>query len=97
MTAALIEGTPPPIPAERARSLNRWNLVLAALHAVQAVVIPIADRHIEAANELATELRERGLRVEVDAEKGSAPARLAEFHIQVHTVPLEERHRQGVL
>ena len=33
---------------------------------VQAVVIPIADRHIEAAEELATLLRSRGLRVEVD-------------------------------
>jgi threonyl-tRNA synthetase len=33
---------------------------------VQAVVIPIADRHIEAASELADVLRSRGLRVEVD-------------------------------
>jgi threonyl-tRNA synthetase len=33
---------------------------------VQAVVIPIADRHIEAADELATVLRARGLRVDVD-------------------------------
>jgi threonyl-tRNA synthetase len=33
---------------------------------VQAVVIPIADRHIEAADELAGVLRARGLRVEVD-------------------------------
>ena len=33
---------------------------------VQAVVIPIADRHIEAASELAAILRGRGLRVEVD-------------------------------
>ena len=33
---------------------------------VQAVVIPIADRHAEAAEELAGELRARGLRVEVD-------------------------------
>ncbi len=34
---------------------------------VQAVVIPIADRHIDAAQELAGVLRERGLRVDVDA------------------------------
>jgi threonyl-tRNA synthetase len=34
---------------------------------VQAVVIPIADRHVDAANELAGVLRSRGLRVEVDA------------------------------
>jgi threonyl-tRNA synthetase len=33
---------------------------------VQAVVIPIADRHIEAGNELAGVLRARGLRVDVD-------------------------------
>ena len=33
---------------------------------VQAVVIPIADRHIEAATELAAVLRSRGLRAEVD-------------------------------
>jgi threonyl-tRNA synthetase len=33
---------------------------------VQAVVIPIADRHIEAADELASVLRARGLRIEVD-------------------------------
>ena len=34
---------------------------------VQAVVIPIADRHLEAAGELAGVLRGRGLRVEVDS------------------------------
>ncbi len=34
---------------------------------VQAMVIPIADRHIDAAGELAEVLRARGLRVEVDA------------------------------
>ncbi len=33
---------------------------------VQAVVIPIADRHVDAAEELAGVLRSRGLRVEVD-------------------------------
>jgi threonyl-tRNA synthetase len=34
---------------------------------VQAVIIPIADRHLDAAAELAGVLRERGLRVEVDS------------------------------
>ena len=34
---------------------------------VQAVVIPIADRHVEPAGELAAVLRGAGLRVEVDA------------------------------
>ncbi len=33
---------------------------------VQAVVIPIADRHLDAAQEFASVLRSRGLRVEVD-------------------------------
>jgi threonyl-tRNA synthetase len=33
---------------------------------VQAVIIPIADRHVEAATELAGLLRARGLRIEVD-------------------------------
>ena len=34
---------------------------------VQAVVVPIADRHVEPAEELASVLRARGLRVDVDA------------------------------
>ena len=33
---------------------------------VQAVIIPIADRHVDAAGELAAVMRSRGLRVEVD-------------------------------
>ncbi|HEY8168127.1 MAG TPA: threonine--tRNA ligase [Candidatus Limnocylindrales bacterium] len=33
---------------------------------VQAVVVPIADRHVEAADELAASLRAAGIRVEVD-------------------------------
>ncbi|MEX1158866.1 MAG: His/Gly/Thr/Pro-type tRNA ligase C-terminal domain-containing protein, partial [Thermomicrobiales bacterium] len=34
---------------------------------VQAVVIPIADRHVEYAEQVGARLREAGLRVEVDA------------------------------
>ncbi|MBF8290400.1 MAG: thrS [Chloroflexi bacterium] len=37
---------------------------------VQAVIIPIADRHLEAAGELAAVMRARGLRVEVDGSDG---------------------------
>jgi threonyl-tRNA synthetase len=37
---------------------------------VQAVVIPIADRHLDAARDLAGVLRTRGLRVEVDDSDG---------------------------
>jgi threonyl-tRNA synthetase len=36
------------------------------LSPVQTVIIPIADRHVEAAEELATVLRAKGLRIEVD-------------------------------
>jgi threonyl-tRNA synthetase len=39
------------------------------LSPVQAVMIPIADRHVEYAQQVATELKARGLRVEVD-ERG---------------------------
>ncbi len=37
---------------------------------VQAVVIPIADRHIDASRELAAVMRVRGLRVDVDSSDG---------------------------
>jgi threonyl-tRNA synthetase len=37
---------------------------------VQAVIIPIADRHIEPSEELAAVLRSRGLRVDVDTSAG---------------------------
>ncbi|MBI2778085.1 MAG: threonine--tRNA ligase [Chloroflexi bacterium] len=37
---------------------------------VQAVVIPIADRHVEPARELVAVMRARGLRVDVDASDG---------------------------
>jgi threonyl-tRNA synthetase len=37
---------------------------------IQAVVIPIADRHVEPAEELASVLRSRGLRVDVDNSAG---------------------------
>jgi len=38
-----------------------------------------------------------GLRVRVEAEKASAPARLSRFRIEVAMAPLEDRHREGVL
>ena len=37
---------------------------------VQAVIIPIADRHLDASRDLATIMRARGLRVDVDASDG---------------------------
>jgi threonyl-tRNA synthetase len=52
---------------------------------VQAVVIPIADRHLEAAHELAAVMRARGLRVEVDASDGRMQNKIRVA--QEHKVP----------
>lgn len=42
-------------------------------------------------------LSSEGLAVRVSAGKGTQPARLATFRIEVKTPPLEERHETGVL
>ena len=44
---------------------------------VQARVLPIADRHIDYAREVAEQLRARGIRVEVDDRTESAARRSA--------------------
>lgn len=38
-----------------------------------------------------------GLAVRVEAEKAANPARLASFHIELTTAPIEDKHREGVL
>jgi uncharacterized OsmC-like protein len=38
-----------------------------------------------------------GLQVHVSAEKGTQPARLASFRVEVDVLGIEERHRQGLL
>ncbi len=38
-----------------------------------------------------------GLQVHVSAEKGTQPARLASFRVEVDITGLEERHQQGLL
>src|SRR5260370_1667026 len=38
-----------------------------------------------------------GLQVNVSAEKGTKPARLASFRIEVDVTAIDERHRQGLL
>ena len=60
---------------------------------VQAVVIPIADRHLDPARELAGVLRARGLRVEVDDSDGRMQnkIRLA----QEQKVPVHARARRS--
>jgi threonyl-tRNA synthetase len=49
---------------------------------VQAVVIPIADRHIEHANTVADALREAGLRVEVDPRAERMQAKIRDAQLQ---------------
>ena len=51
----------------------------------QAVVIPIADRHIEYAQEVAVQLKARGLRVEVDARGERMNAKIRDA--QMRKVP----------
>ncbi len=38
-----------------------------------------------------------GLEVKVVAEKAMQPARLGSFRIEINTLPLNEKHREGVL
>ena len=49
---------------------------------VQAMVIPIADRHIEYAESVKTKLTESGLRVEVDARNERMGAKIREAQVQ---------------
>jgi threonyl-tRNA synthetase len=55
------------------------------LSPVQAVVIPIADRHVEFARSTAKRLREAGLRVEVDESSERMQAKIR--HAQLQKVP----------
>ena len=49
---------------------------------VQAVVLPIADRHTEYANTVATKLRDAGFRVDVDARNEKVGKKVAEASVQ---------------
>ncbi|MDX6640520.1 MAG: threonyl-tRNA synthetase, partial [Solirubrobacteraceae bacterium] len=49
---------------------------------VQAIVLPIADRHAEAAEAAAAELREAGVRVEVDDRTESVGRKIREAELQ---------------
>jgi len=64
---------------------------------VQAVVIPIADRHIEPAGELASVLRSRGLRVDVDNSAGRMQnkIRLAQEQKVPYMLVLGDREIEG--
>ena len=49
---------------------------------VQVAVIPIAERHVEYANKVATQLRESNVRVEVDARNEKMNAKIREHAMQ---------------
>ncbi len=49
---------------------------------VQAVMIPIAERHVEYANKVAAELKAAGVRVEVDARNEKMNAKIREHAMQ---------------
>ena len=49
---------------------------------VQAIVIPIADRHIDYAQKVAGELRSADLRVEIDARSERMQAKIREAQLQ---------------
>ncbi len=49
---------------------------------VQAVVIPIADRHIEYADAVADALRQAGLRMEIDARAERMQAKIRDAQLQ---------------
>ncbi len=52
---------------------------------VQAMVIPIADRHVEYADKVAAELRGEGFRVEVDDRNEKTGYKIREA--QIHKIP----------
>ena len=49
---------------------------------VQAVIIPIADRHLEYSNKVAAELKEAGIRVKVDERKERMNAKIRDAQKQ---------------
>jgi threonyl-tRNA synthetase len=49
---------------------------------VQAMVVPIADRHVEYANSVASKLRQAGLRVDIDARNERMNAKIRDAQLQ---------------
>src|SRR5690606_5329424 len=64
---------------------------------VQAVVVPIADRHIEYAEQVAAQLRGRRLRVEVDTrnERMNAKVRDAQVRKVPYTLVVGDREAEA--
>jgi threonyl-tRNA synthetase len=72
-------------------SLERFTGILIEHHAghlplwlapVQAMVVPIADRHVEYANSVASKLRQAGLRVDIDARNERMNAKIRDAQLQ---------------
>ena len=55
---------------------------------VQATIVPVADRHIGYADEVAAQLRERGLRVEVDGADDTVGEKIRRAITQKHPAVL---------
>lgn len=49
---------------------------------IQAVVIPISDKHLDYANEIGSKLREQGVRLEIDARNESMGAKIRDAQMQ---------------
>lgn len=52
------------------------------LSPIQVVIVPIADRHQEAAKKMAKELKEKGIRVEIDNRSESMQAKIRDATLQ---------------
>ena len=65
---------------------------------VQAVVIPIADRHVGYADDVASKLRGRGLRVEVDSRNERMNLKIREAQLQKipYMLVVGDREAEGV-
>ena len=53
---------------------------------IQVKLLPVSDKHVEAAEKVAEELREAGVRVEVDADAGTIGAKVRKS--ETEKVPL---------
>ena len=62
---------------------------------VQALILPIADRHAEYAAEVEKELRAAGLRVEVDDRTESTGKKIREGELRKVPVPARRRRPRG--
>ena len=72
-----IEGEPP-----RVRPAGSMNTQIRILVAAVAMVIPIADRHVEYANQVVQQLKAAGFRVDVDTRSERMQAKIRDAQMQ---------------